>query len=106
MGGTEGGQLYTVQNLEACTVKKFNDFPILSRDVTNQTLPSREEINYSRLGRVWLVASWLGTGNGNLFLQCGCTFHRKGNQERCKSTVFSRETHEEKFFLSSWQHWR
>ncbi len=37
-------------------------FPVSSRDVTNQTLPGRELLNYSRPGRVWLVTSRLGTG--------------------------------------------
>jgi hypothetical protein len=36
------------------TKKKVSDFPVPSRDVTNQTLPGRE-LNYSLLGRVWLV---------------------------------------------------
>jgi hypothetical protein len=37
--------------------KKVNDFPVPSWDVTNQTLPGREYLNYSRSGRVWLVTS-------------------------------------------------
>ncbi len=37
-------------------------FPVPSRDVTNQTLPSRELLIYSRSGRVWLVTSLPGTG--------------------------------------------
>jgi hypothetical protein len=44
------------------TVKKGYPFPVSSRDVTNQTLPGREKINYSRPRRVWLVTSRLGTG--------------------------------------------
>jgi hypothetical protein len=44
------------------TVKKGNDFPVPSRYVTNQTLPGRELLNYSRQGRVCLVTSRLGTG--------------------------------------------
>ena len=43
------------------TVKKVIDFPVPSREVTNQTLPGRELFNYSRPGRVWLVTSRLGT---------------------------------------------
>ena len=35
------------------TVKKVTDFPVPSRDVTNQTLPGWEKSNYSRPGRVW-----------------------------------------------------
>jgi hypothetical protein len=45
------------------TVKKglpFSRHP--SRDVTNQTLPGREQFKYSRPGRVWSVTSRLGTG--------------------------------------------
>jgi hypothetical protein len=34
------------------TVKKINDFPVPSRDVTDQTIPGREKYNYSRPGRV------------------------------------------------------
>jgi hypothetical protein len=45
---------------DAYTVKKFYDFPIPSRDVTNQTLPDREKFNYTRPGIVWLVTSQLG----------------------------------------------
>jgi hypothetical protein len=44
------------------TVKKVNDFPVPSRDVTDQTLPGRELLNYSRPGRVWSVTYRLGTG--------------------------------------------
>jgi hypothetical protein len=45
------------------TVKKVIVFPVPSRDVTNQTLPGREFLNYSRRGRVWFVTSpRLGTG--------------------------------------------
>jgi hypothetical protein len=46
-------------NASVYTVKKGYCF---SRDVTNQTLPGRELLNYSRLGRVWLVTSRLETG--------------------------------------------
>ncbi len=34
------------------TVKKVRHFPVLSRDVTNQTLLGRELFNYSRPGSV------------------------------------------------------
>ncbi len=44
------------------TVKKVSHFPVPSRDVTDQTLPGREKLNYSRPGRVWSVTSRLGTG--------------------------------------------
>ncbi len=46
------------------TVKKDSDFPIPSQDVTNQTLPGRESLNYSRPGtRVWYPAWALEIGN-------------------------------------------
>ena len=45
-----------------CTVKKVSDFPVPSRDVTNQTLPGRELLNYSWPQRVWLVTYRLGVG--------------------------------------------
>ncbi len=44
------------------TVKKVSHFPVFSRDVTDQTLPGREKLNYSRPGRVWSVTSRLRTG--------------------------------------------
>ncbi len=43
------------------TVKKGYNFPVHSRDVNKQTLPGGELLNYSFLGRVWLVTSRLGT---------------------------------------------
>ncbi len=49
------------------TVKKFNDFPVCSQDVTNQTLHGREKFIYSRPGRVWFVTSRLGTGKSLTF---------------------------------------
>jgi hypothetical protein len=49
------------------TVKKVIDFPVPSRDVTNQTLPGQEKFNYSRLERVWLVTFRLGTGKSSTF---------------------------------------
>jgi hypothetical protein len=49
------------------TVKKFIDFPVPRRDVTDQTLPGREYFNYSRPGRVWSVTSRLGTGKSVTF---------------------------------------
>jgi hypothetical protein len=42
-------------------------FPVLSRDVTNQTLPGREYFNYSLPARVWLVTSLPGTGKSIIF---------------------------------------
>ncbi len=38
---------------EACTEKKVSDIPVSCRYVTNQTLPGRELLNYSRPGKVW-----------------------------------------------------
>jgi hypothetical protein len=42
-------------------VKKVCDFPFLSWDVTYQTLPGRNNLIFSRPGRVWFVTSRLGT---------------------------------------------
>jgi hypothetical protein len=44
--------------LTVYTVQKVIVFPVPIRNVINQALPDRE----SRLGRVWLVTSQLGTG--------------------------------------------
>ncbi len=49
------------------TVRKLIDFPVPSRDVTDQTLPGREKFNYSRPGRVWSVTPRLGTGKSITF---------------------------------------
>jgi hypothetical protein len=50
------------------SVKKVTEFPVPSRDVTNQTLQAcGEYLNYSRPVRVWLVISRLGTGNSLTF---------------------------------------
>ncbi len=38
-----------------------------SRDVTYQTLPGREQFNYSRPGRVWKVTSHPGRGQENRY---------------------------------------
>ncbi len=48
--------------------KRLSVFPVPSRDVTNQTLPGRELLNYSRPYWVWLVRSRLGTGKTITFL--------------------------------------
>ncbi len=45
-------------------MKKVSGFPVSSQDVTYQTLPGRELLNYSR---VWKVTSWLGTGKPLIF---------------------------------------
>jgi hypothetical protein len=45
------------------TVKKVFVFPAPSRNVTNQTLPDWELLNYSWPERLWLLTSWLETGN-------------------------------------------
>ncbi len=42
--------------MNSYTVKKVTDFSVPSRDVTNQTLPGKERVNYSPPGRVWFVA--------------------------------------------------
>ncbi len=49
------GKAHSASSME----KKVSDFPAPSRDVTNQTLPGREEFDYFRPGRVWLVTSRL-----------------------------------------------
>jgi hypothetical protein len=49
------------------TVKKFIDFTVLSRDVSDQTLLGREKFNYSWLGRVPAVTPRLGTGKSITF---------------------------------------
>jgi hypothetical protein len=75
--------------------KRVYCFPVPSRDLTYQTLPWREKLNYSRPGRVWLVTSRLGTGkplafftvvvvtisigNGSLFL---CSVKLNGVYDR------------------------
>ncbi len=52
--------LYVLQQKLQYTVKKVFNFPVPSRDVTNQTLHGREK--FSRPGRVWSVTSRLGEG--------------------------------------------
>jgi hypothetical protein len=54
--------------------KKVRDFPVPSRDVTNQTLSGREKLNYSPPWRVWL-----GTGKSLTFF----TVYRAVNGESC-----------------------
>jgi hypothetical protein len=49
------------------TVKKVSDFHFPSRDITIQTLPGRELLNYSRPGRVFKVTSRLGRENRKPF---------------------------------------
>ncbi len=56
-----------MDSTDYCTVKNVIDFPVLSRDVTNQTLPGRKLLNYSLLERVWLVTSRLETGKSLTF---------------------------------------
>jgi hypothetical protein len=43
--------------------KKVIDFPVLRRDVTNQTLTGRELLSYSRPGRDWVKDIPAGDGN-------------------------------------------
>jgi hypothetical protein len=54
------------------TVKKANDFPILSRDVTNQTLPGWEKLKLFpvREGLVSGIPAGWGRENHKAFLQC------------------------------------
>ncbi len=59
------GHINSVLWMTAVTLhckKKVSHFPVPSRDVTDQTLPGQEKLNYSRPGRVWLVTSRLGKG--------------------------------------------
>jgi hypothetical protein len=44
------------------SVKKVIVFPVPSRDVTNENLPGRKLLNYSRPGRIWFVTSRLESG--------------------------------------------
>jgi hypothetical protein len=55
-------QFASMGSRDRYNVKKDIVFTVPSRDVTNQTPPGRESLNYSRLGRVWFVTSRLGTG--------------------------------------------
>jgi hypothetical protein len=48
-------------------VKKVIGFPVPSRDITNQTLPGQELLNFSRTSRVWLVTSRLWRGKSITF---------------------------------------
>jgi hypothetical protein len=54
------------------TVKKVSGFLVPSWDVTDQTLPGQELLNYSRPGRVWYVTSQLGTGKPLTFFYSVC----------------------------------
>jgi hypothetical protein len=61
-------------HLSVYTVKKVSGFSVPSQDVTDQTLPGRELLNYSR--PVWYsvvsdIPAWDGK-TANLFLQCSC----------------------------------
>jgi hypothetical protein len=55
--------LIEMKRIAVYTVKKVIGFPVNSREVTNQTLPGREELNNFRPGTVWLVTCPLGTEN-------------------------------------------
>jgi hypothetical protein len=56
-----------IKKYSTYTVKKGYRFSHPSRDVTNQTLPDREFLDFSRRGRVWLVTSPGDRKNDNLF---------------------------------------
>jgi hypothetical protein len=64
----------SMQYVQTIHCKKVTVFPISSWDVTNQTLPGRKLLNYSRLGWVWLVTSRLGSGITITFFYCVGTF--------------------------------
>jgi hypothetical protein len=56
------------------TVKKVNDFPVPSRDVTHTKLSlARKNLYFSCPARVWLVTSRLGTGKSLTFFYSVCT---------------------------------
>jgi hypothetical protein len=68
--------LFATMYAETCTVKKVIVFPGPSRDVTNQTPPGQELLNYYQQGRVLLMTSRLGTEkNYNLFYSTIMTRH-------------------------------
>ncbi len=46
----------------------ISDFPVPSRDVTNQTLPGQEWLNYIPLGKIWFVTFRLGMGKSLTFV--------------------------------------
>ncbi len=64
-------------------VKKVSDFSVPSRDVTYQTLPGIERVNYSPPGRAWLVTSRLGTGKSITLLQCNHSNKRLTTWKEC-----------------------
>ncbi len=57
------------------TVKKVVDFPVHSRDVSNQTLPNREKFTYSRPERVSTVSD-IPAGDGKLITFVYSVFSR------------------------------
>jgi hypothetical protein len=94
----------TVKNvLQPCTVKKVSDFPIPSRDVTYQTLHGREELNYSRPGRVWLVTSRLGTGNFITFFYSVAV--AQANSDTLASSSLRRRNSKKSLSIDSSTHW-
>jgi hypothetical protein len=56
------------ENIYIHCEKKVSNFLVPIWNVTDQTLSGREKLNYSRTGRVRLVASRLGTGKSLTFL--------------------------------------
>jgi hypothetical protein len=76
-----------------CTVK-VSDFPVSSRDVTNQTLPGEEKFNYFRPGRVWLATSRLGTGKWLTFFYSVWTKFELKNPQiwKCSCMILHRKT--------------
>jgi hypothetical protein len=55
------------------TVKKVNDFPVPSRDVTNQTLPGLENLNYSRARESLVSDIPAGDGKWQTFFYSACS---------------------------------
>ncbi len=70
MAFTSPGSIF-LSDLVHCK-KKVIVFPVTCLDVTNQTLPGRQLLNYSRTGRVWLVTSQPETGKTLAFFTVYC----------------------------------
>ncbi len=61
-----------IRRSAAYIVKKINDFPVPSRDVTNQTLPGREYLIISGHGETLVSDNPAGDGKiANLFYSVG-----------------------------------
>jgi hypothetical protein len=82
------------------TGKKVSGFPVRSRDVTNQTLPGLESLNYSLPVRVWLVTYRLGTGKSiTSFLQCTGTHVQYNNCDKYNTVRAYRGAYEDIYLV-------